>query len=84
LLKIRSKIGGETMLPMPMGIEQIFQETPASFKLKANIEEAVIKWARNISEVLAESSRIVFKQEDFPVPKDGHYFNLQRILLIVN
>ncbi|XP_011494831.1 PREDICTED: dynein beta chain, ciliary-like [Ceratosolen solmsi marchali] len=75
ICEIKSKIGGETMLPMPMDIEQIFGEDPVSLKLKANIEETVVKWSKNISEVLS----IFFIPEEYPVPKDEITFWRKRL-----
>ncbi|XP_076235061.1 dynein beta chain, ciliary [Calliopsis andreniformis] len=59
--QVKGKITGQTLLPMPMGIEDLIQEqfeTTASstqkLQLKNNIEEIVIKWASQINEILNE------------------------------
>lgn len=56
---MKGKITGQTLLPMPMGIEELLHEqfdskTEPSKKveLKNNIEEIVIKWATQINEIL--------------------------------
>ncbi|CAK9799022.1 Dynein beta chain, ciliary [Anthophora plagiata] len=59
--QVKGKITGQTLLPMPMGIEEIINQQFVSkldstkqLQLKNNIEEIVIKWAIQINEILNE------------------------------
>ncbi|XP_043279274.1 dynein beta chain, ciliary-like [Venturia canescens] len=63
--QIRGKMSGQTLLPMPIGIERIFDvdftsEQPvgdrSAYRMKSNIEEIVIKWSTQINEVLSEDN----------------------------
>lgn len=53
---------GQTLLPMPMGIEQIFeaewqaQHNEVDLPLKSNIETIVTKWCSQIGDTLNEES----------------------------
>nr|XP_012135344.1 PREDICTED: dynein beta chain, ciliary-like [Megachile rotundata] len=56
--KVKGKITGQSLLPLPMGIEEILREGFASqpdslkLQLKSNIEEIVTKWSSQINEIL--------------------------------
>ncbi|XP_008208864.1 dynein beta chain, ciliary-like [Nasonia vitripennis] len=76
---IRSKISGETMLPMPMGIEEVYGDAPISSQLRRNMEEIVIKWTGHISEVLSEDSSQALKNEENPLPKSELTFWRKRL-----
>ncbi|XP_076624613.1 dynein beta chain, ciliary-like [Colletes latitarsis] len=59
--QVKGKIIGQTLLPMPMGIEEIVQnklnsvaDASKRLRLKNNVEEIVIKWATQINEILHE------------------------------
>lgn len=63
------------MLPMPMGIEEVYGDAPISPQLRRNMEEIVIKWTGHISEVLSEDSSLAFENEEHPLPRSGSYFH---------
>lgn len=75
---------GQTLLPMPMGIEQIFEEEwkiqnedKFDAQLKSNIEVIVTKWLSQIGDVLAEEST---RANDVkPLPSAGTYCDCNRI-----
>ncbi|XP_076387377.1 dynein beta chain, ciliary-like [Megachile rotundata] len=56
--QVKGKITGQSLLPLPMGIEEILREGFASqpdslkLQLKSNIEEIVTKWSSQINEIL--------------------------------
>lgn len=63
--QVKGKMMGQTLLPMPMGIEQIFEaEWQAQqssgveiyLPLKSNIETIVTKWCSQIGDTLTEES----------------------------
>ncbi|XP_015433748.1 PREDICTED: dynein beta chain, ciliary-like [Dufourea novaeangliae] len=80
--QVKGKITGQTLLPMPMGIEDILQEdyvdkTDAkTLELKSDIEKIVIKWATQLSEILNEEFT---KKDGPPVPDRSEldYWNMR-------
>ncbi|KAG7187948.1 hypothetical protein KM043_013910 [Ampulex compressa] len=57
ICEVRGKMIGEILLPMPMGVEDIFSmelESNAGIHLKRNVEVIVHKWAHQIKEILKE------------------------------
>lgn len=73
---------GQTLLPMPMGAERIFEidympeqitGNQLDVQLKSNIEEIVIKWATQINEILTEDSS--HTNDNYPSPNAGNYRN---------
>lgn len=74
-MQVKGKITGQTLLPMPMGIEEILDEqfnskleSPKLLQVKNNIEEIVIKWATQINEILnVEFSKFSTNEKEIPV-----------------
>ncbi|XP_018058898.1 PREDICTED: dynein heavy chain 9, axonemal [Atta colombica] len=65
ICQVKGKMIGQTLLPMPMGIEQIFEAewkaqqsegVEVDLPLKANIEIIVTKWCSQIGDTLNEES----------------------------
>lgn len=81
---------GQTLLPMPMGVEQVFEEewkaqrsggVEVDVHLKSDIETIVTKWCSQISDVLNEESTRAFLNDKQPIPSEGttqQYLNLAR------
>ncbi|XP_063628198.1 dynein beta chain, ciliary-like [Cydia splendana] len=75
--QLKGEMASQVMLPMPTGVENIFQ-AEANFResdgedldlhLKTNIEGAVIKWTQQIHDLMSEDSYIAFKRTKFPLP----------------
>jgi len=71
---------GLTLLPMPMGIENIFDEEwkaqqsggdEVDVRLKSNIETIVTKWCSQIGDILDEKSTCAFVNDKQPLPSAG-------------
>lgn len=71
---------GQTLLPMPMGVEQVFEEewkaqqssgAEVDLRLKSDIETIVTKWCSQINDVLNEESTRAFLDDKQPLPSDG-------------
>lgn len=71
---------GQTLLPMPMGVEQVFEEewkaqrsggVEVDLRLKSDIETIVTKWCSQISDVLNEESTRAFLNDKQPLPSEG-------------
>lgn len=69
---------GQTLLPMPMGIENIFEEEwkaqqsgEVDVRLKSNIETILTKWCSQIGDILNEESTRVFENDKQPLPSAG-------------
>ncbi|KAK2582958.1 hypothetical protein KPH14_009015 [Odynerus spinipes] len=69
--QIKGKMVGETILPMPMEIDKIFEEewklqqsddVQFNIKLRSNIESIIIKWTSQINEILDEE-RVLLSSE---------------------
>lgn len=65
LFQVKGKMMGQTLLPMPMGIEQIFEAEwkaqqsggiEVDLPIKSNIETIVTKWCSQIGDTLNEES----------------------------
>ncbi|XP_071571876.1 dynein beta chain, ciliary-like [Temnothorax nylanderi] len=65
ICQVKGKMMGQTLLPMPMGIEQIFEAewkaqqsggVEVDLPLKSNIETIVTKWCSQIGDTLNEES----------------------------
>lgn len=63
--QVKGKMMGQTSLPMPMGVEQIFEAEwkaqqsgglEVDLPLKSNIETIVAKWCSQIGDTLNEES----------------------------
>ncbi|XP_014229978.1 dynein beta chain, ciliary-like [Trichogramma pretiosum] len=78
ITQIKSKLHGETILPMPLNIEHVFSEEPPK-KMRHNIEMIVISWAKDICEVMAEDSSQAFEMEDHPLPRTELVFWRKRM-----
>ena len=80
---------GQTLLPMPMGAERIFQVdnmvdkiggNQLDVQLRSNIEEIVIKWASQINEILSEESSHA-NNSSYPLPNTG---NITKLISLFN
>ncbi|PSN39336.1 Dynein beta chain [Blattella germanica] len=76
--EVRGKINGQTLLPMPVGVERVHEVEQTIIEsegetvdlyLKSAIEGVIIKWATQIDEVLKEDSSCAFSREDSPTPR---------------
>lgn len=79
---------GQTLLPMPMGIEQVFEAewkaqrsggVEIDVRLKSDIETIVTKWCSQINDVLNEESTHAFLNAKQSLPSEGimqQYLNL--------
>ncbi|KAI5737346.1 hypothetical protein M8J76_012600 [Diaphorina citri] len=72
--QVRGLLNGQTLLPMPDGVEKVEKRIIASkgedvnLHLKSAIEGAVIKWATQINDVIQEQSSIAFNGGVNPTP----------------
>ncbi|XP_017887523.2 dynein beta chain, ciliary-like [Ceratina calcarata] len=76
--QVKGKITGQTLLPMPMGMEEILNaklnnKSTSQLQLKSNIEEIVIKWASQINEILNEE----FKRNGKQAISELDYWNMR-------
>lgn len=71
---------GQTLLPMPMGVEQVFEEewkaqrsggVEVDLRLKSDIETIVTRWCSQINDVLNEESTRAFLNDKQPLPSEG-------------
>ncbi|XP_075225794.1 dynein beta chain, ciliary-like [Lycorma delicatula] len=78
--KVRGEINGQTLLPMPEGIDRVFKVEESlissrgedcDLQLKSAIEGAVIKWAKQVNEVIRQQSSQVFEAGGHPIPVAG-------------
>ncbi|XP_050446950.1 dynein beta chain, ciliary-like [Cataglyphis hispanica] len=88
ICQIKGKMTGQTLLPMPMGIEQIFEEewkaqrsggAEVDVRLKSDIERIVTKWCSQINDVLNEESTRAFLNAKQPLPSEEIEFWSQRL-----
>lgn len=79
-------MSGETILPMPIDIEKIFEEewklqqsddVQFDIKLRSNIESIIIKWTSQINEILDEER--ILLSSDYLLPSDGTLYSLTNI-----
>lgn len=78
LPKIQGKMTGQTLLPMPMNVEQIFEAELKAYqtgglevdaRLKSDIEAIVMKWCWQIGDVLSQES--THASDAYPLPSAG-------------
>lgn len=71
---------GQTLLPMPMGIEQIFEAewkaqlsggAEVDVRLKSDIETIVTKWCSQIADTLNEENTRALVNDRYPLPSAG-------------
>nr|CAD7455112.1 unnamed protein product [Timema tahoe] len=78
--QVKGQVSGHTVLPMPVGVERVHEAESMLIKsggevvdlyLKSAIEGVVIKWSKQINDVLAEDSSQAFAGGQNPVPTAG-------------
>ncbi|KAJ9598678.1 hypothetical protein L9F63_010627, partial [Diploptera punctata] len=78
IFEIRGLISGQTLLPMPDGVERVHEVEQAiiesdgetvDLQLKHDIEGVIIKWVKLIDDVLKEDSSCAFEREANPTPR---------------
>lgn len=77
-------MSGRTFLPMPNGIENIFNrelqamegdsEEAIDYEFLNNVEEIIMKWTAQVTEILLEDNTLVFVKEPHPLPFAGTIF----------
>ncbi|XP_014471080.1 PREDICTED: dynein beta chain, ciliary-like [Dinoponera quadriceps] len=89
ICQLRGKMTGQTLLPMPMGVERIFDEelktqqsggTEVDIRLRRDIEAIVMKWCTQIGDTLHEESTRVFLIDKHPQPSAEIEFWRQRLV----
>ncbi|CAH2050780.1 unnamed protein product, partial [Iphiclides podalirius] len=75
--EVKGKVNGQTVLPMPVGVElvhdaekEILKGKEVDLYLKSAIEGVVIKWAQQINDVMMEDSSQAFDNGQNPLPND--------------
>ncbi|KAI5645013.1 dynein heavy chain and region d6 of dynein motor domain-containing protein [Phthorimaea operculella] len=73
--EVKGKVNGQTVLPMPVGVELVHEAEKDLLKgkevdlyLKSAIEGVVIKWAQQINDVMMEDSARAFDNGQNPLP----------------
>nr|CAD7453301.1 unnamed protein product [Timema tahoe] len=75
--EVQGKISGQTMLPMPIGVERVYQVEQdlvdsngekIDLQMKSDIEAIVIKWVSQVNDVLQEDSVTPLDEDPFPTP----------------
>nr|XP_049704637.1 dynein beta chain, ciliary-like [Helicoverpa armigera] len=88
MYQLKGEMSSQVLLPMPAGVETIFHAEgrlkesdgeDVDLYLKTNIEGAIIKWAQQVHDLLAEDSYIAFKRTKFPLPSADINFYQQRL-----
>ncbi|KAI5631347.1 dynein beta chain, ciliary [Phthorimaea operculella] len=88
LHQLKGEMSSQVMLPLPTGVEDIYHSEArlkesdgedVDLQLKTNIEGTIIKWAKQIDEILKEDSYIAFKRQKFPLPSADLSFYQQRL-----
>ncbi|GAB1866294.1 Dynein beta chain, ciliary [Camponotus japonicus] len=88
ICQVKGKMIGQTLLPMPMGVEQVFEEewkvqqsggVEVDLRLKSDIETIVTKWCSQINDILNEESTRAFLNDKQPLPSDEIEFWRQRL-----
>lgn len=78
--QVKGKMTGQTLLPMPMGIERIFEaelkaqqngDADVDVRLKSDIETIVSKWCSQIGDTLNEESTRALVNDKQPLPSAG-------------
>ncbi|XP_015187538.1 PREDICTED: dynein beta chain, ciliary-like [Polistes dominula] len=84
--QIKGKMFGETILAIPIDIEQIFEEgwkqqerddSQFNVKLRSNIESIINKWTSQINEILHDEK--IFLSSDYLLPNDELEFWSKRM-----
>lgn len=75
---MKGKVNGQTVLPMPVGVELVHEAEKdlhrgkeVDLYLKSAIEGVVIKWAQQINDVMMEDSAQAFENGQNPLPSIG-------------
>lgn len=80
--QVKGQVNGQTILPMPVGIDRVFEvektltETHGEvcdLYLKSAIEGMVIKWSTQINDVLTNDNSEKSSTQVNPVPSVGNY-----------
>lgn len=78
--QVKGQVNGHTVLPMPVGVEKVFEVEKmltqtngevCDLYLKSAIEGIVIKWSAQISDVLANDSSEKTSSNSHPTPSVG-------------
>lgn len=77
-LKLQGKIAGQIYLPMPQGIENLYdidQLTSEKIDLafKNNIEDIVTRWTSQMNEFFDQDSSQIFNEGNQPLPNSGNF-----------
>lgn len=82
--QVKGQVNGQTILPMPVGIDRIFEVEKVLIEtngevcdlyLKSAIEGMVIKWSTQVNDVLMNDSSEKIGTQVNPVPSVGQYKN---------
>ncbi|CAG9859865.1 unnamed protein product [Phyllotreta striolata] len=77
--QIKGAMKSITILPIPPGASRVFMAVQnfqisrgeeVDFQLKISIENFVMKWASTITEILGQSSNIIFVFTKYPIPQN--------------
>ncbi|XP_025160705.1 dynein beta chain, ciliary-like [Harpegnathos saltator] len=89
ICQVRGKMTGQTLLPMPMGVERIFEEelkaqqsggADVDVRLRSDIETILTKWYSQINDTLHEESTRIFLTDKHPQPSAEIEFWRQRLV----
>lgn len=81
--QLKGKMSGQTLLPMPMGVERIFEEelkaqqsggAEVDVRLRSDVEAIVMEWCSQVGDTLHEESTSVFAIDERPQPSAGTVF----------
>lgn len=81
--QVKGQVSGQTVLPMPVGVDRIFEVERILMEsngeicdlyLKSAIEAVVIKWSTQINDVLDNNSTEKNPSIVNPVPTIGNFF----------
>ncbi|XP_034948410.1 dynein beta chain, ciliary-like [Chelonus insularis] len=84
ICQLKGRMMGQTLLPMPMGIEDFFKadqltSDEINFKLRNNAERIVIKWSTQVNDVLNEIHEREISYVNPILPNDELKFWQQRL-----
>ncbi|KAJ8713922.1 hypothetical protein PYW08_007542 [Mythimna loreyi] len=88
MYQLKGEMSSQVLLPMPAGVQTIYHAEArlkqsdgedVDLYLKTNIEGAIIKWAQQVHDLLAEDSYIAFKRTKFPLPAADVNFYTHRL-----